>query len=390
MASVTEDGQKKPTSDSTKTTAPDIPGNLDLRLSTSIGRLNYDKYVLNNVSGLVSVKNKTADLSNLKMNLLEGQLVMNGRYNVTEIKHPKVDFDLDVAGFDIQKTCKMVNTAAKLAPIAEKCSGKFSTKVKFKADLDYYLNPELKTLTGGGNLSTKGVVVNNFEPLNKVADALKMDKFKKLSVNDINLTYEFNDGKVEVKPYDLKLGKTNVNISGFTGFDQSLDYTLKFQIPTSEMPSQATQVVNGLLAQANKTAGTNISLGENVNITALVGGTIKTPTVKTGLKDAAKNAVDDLKKKAEELAKQKLKEAEDKAREEGEKLKQKATDEATRLKNEAEQKAKAEADKVKAEAERKKKELEDKVKAEADKAKKDAEEKAKKEAAGKLKGLFGK
>jgi hypothetical protein len=388
MASVPEDGEPQ-APDTAALTAPDVPSNLDVKLSTTIGHLTYDVYDLKNISGVVTVKNKQADLSNLKANMLDGQVVMNGRYNVENILKPKMDFDLAVSDFDIQKTFKTFNTVEKLAPIAKQAQGKFSTGMKFNAVLDQALNPDLKSLNGGGILTTKSVTITNFEPLNKVADALKMDKYKKLALNDVKVQYEFKDGKVEVKPYDLALGKSNVNIAGFTGFDQSLDYNMKFTIPTSEMPAQATQAVNGLLAQANKAAGTQLSLGEKVNIDVKVGGTITKPTVKTGLKDAAKNAVDDLKKQAEELAKQKLKEAEERAKAEAEKLKKQALDEAAKLKKQAEDKAKAEADKLKAEAEKKKKELEAKARAEAEKAKKEAEEKAKKEAEKGLRNLFG-
>ncbi|MBX7181724.1 MAG: membrane assembly protein AsmA [Bacteroidia bacterium] len=388
MASVPEDDEPA-APDTAALTAPDIPANLDVKLATSIGHLVYDVYDLKNISGTVLVKHKQADLSGLKASMLDGQVTMNGTYNVENLLKPKVNFDFSVADFDIQKTFKTFNTVEKLAPIAKQCQGKFSTGLKFAAVMDNALNPDLKTLSGGGILTTKTVTISNFEPLNKVADALKMDKYKKLALNDVKVQYEFKDGKVEVKPYDLALGKSNVNIAGFTGFDQSLDYNMKFTIPTSEMPAQATQAVNGLLAQANKAAGTQLSLGEKVNIDVKVGGTIAKPTVKTGLKDAAKNAVDDLKKQAEELAKQKLKEAEDKARAEADKLKKQAEEEAAKMKKQAEDKAKAEAEKLKAEAEKKKKELEAKAKAEADKAKKAAEEKAKKEAEKGLRNIFG-
>lgn len=388
MASTPEDGEPAP-ADAAALQAPDIPSNLEVKLATTIGHLTYENYDLKNISGIVTVKNKQADLTGLKATMLDGQVVINGRYNVENILKPKVDFDFSVSDFDIQKTFKTFNTVEKLAPIAKQALGKFSMGLKFNAEMDQALNPNLNSLQGGGLLTTKAVTISNFEPLNKVADALKMDKYKKLTLNDVKVQFEFKDGRVEVKPYDLALGKSSVNIAGFTGLDQSLDYYMKFTIPTSEMPAQATAAINGLLAQANKLAGTKLNLGEKVNIDVKLGGTITKPTVKTGLKDAAKNAVDDLKKQAEELAKQKLKEAEELAKAEAEKLKKQALEEATKIKKQAEDKAKAEAEKLKAEAEKKKKELEAKAKAEAEKAKKEAEEKAKKEAEKGLKNLFG-
>lgn len=394
MANVPEEGEPAPP-DTAATTAPEIPANLNLKMTAAIGKLLYDTYELTNVKGSVSVSNQTATLSNFKFNIIDGTVGMNGKYVAQNILRPLADFDLNLSNFDIQKTVKTFNTVEKLAPIGTYCKGTFSTTLKVATALDYYMNPDLKTLNGYGKLSTKNINVSGFEPLNKVADAIKMTQYKQLNLNDVNVDYEIRDGRVTVKPFDVAIGKTKTNIAGSTGLDQTIDYNMVFSIPTSEMPAQAMQVANNLFAEANKLTGTQLKMGEKVDMNVKLGGTITKPVIKTSVGNAGKNALDNVKDQAEELAKQKLKEAEEKARQEADKVKKQAEAEAEKLKQQAEQKkkeleakAKAEADKVKAEAERKKKEAEEKVKAEAEKAKKAAEEKAKKEAEKGLKNLF--
>jgi chemotaxis protein histidine kinase CheA len=255
--------------------------------------------------------------------------------------------------------------------------------------MDAHMNPVYQSLNGAGRLQTQNVVLSNYAPLNKVADAIKMDKYKRLSLNNTNLSFKFKDGGVDVEPFDIKAGDSKLTVQGRSNFDQTINFPLTFDMARSDFGGAANNMLNGLVAQANS-KGTNFSLGERVQLNALLTGTAKNPVVKTNLKAAAGNMVDDLKNKAKEEIDKKKAELEAKAKAELDKKKAEAEAALNKTKAEAEAKAKAEADKAKAEAERLKKEAEAKAKAEADKAKKAAEEKAKKEAEKKLKGLFGK
>ena len=87
------------------------------------------------MTGGVAIKDSKMTLDNLKLTLdeVEGTMALSGVYNTQNPKKPTVDFDADIANFDIPKTVKMFNTVEKLAPIAKYSTGKFGTKLKFTA-----------------------------------------------------------------------------------------------------------------------------------------------------------------------------------------------------------------------------------------------------------------
>ncbi len=363
-----------PTSASDTSSVLEIPGNINFTLNTTIDKLLYENIVMTNVAGQVKIADKKASLENLKMNLMDGSMVLNGSYETKDIKKPLVNFGLSISNWDIQKTATTFNTVQKLAPIAKQCSGKFSTELTFTTVLDSKMEPVLNTLNGKGKLSTAAVVIQNFAPLSKIADVVKMEQFKKLELNNVNLSFSFKDGRINVEPFDIKIKNSTANISGSTGFDQTIDYLWKLEIPSSEFGGAANTAISGLLSQVK---GANLSIPEKIKINLVLGGTITSPTVKMALKDSPANVVDDLKEKAKaELEKKKAE------------LEAKAKEEAEQLKKQAEEKAKQAADKAKAEAEKKKKEAEAKLKKEAEKKKKEAEDKAKEEAKKKLNGLL--
>ncbi len=325
----------KPTTatDTTKMSVVEVPSNLDVHLNVDIARMLYDNLDISAVSGGVGVKDSRLSLSNLKMDMkeLEGTMKLSGVYSTQNIKKPTVDFDVDIANFDIPKTFKAFNSVQKLAPIGKYARGKFGTQLKFTTSLDQHMSPDMKTLTGGGRLETKSVTVEGFEPINKLADALKQEKYKKLSFENINATYEFKDGRVQVQEMPIKSGNITGKVKGSTGFDQTIDYTWNLEIPRSEFGSQANAVAGGLLDQLNKQAGTNIKMSDKVKINVVFGGTITKPTIKTGLfggDQTPKEQVKDLVNKGVDMAKEK-------AREEAEKIMKDAQAQADKIKADA-------------------------------------------------------
>lgn len=352
--------------DTAAMTLIEVPANIDFVTNANISRLHYDNVNLENVSGKVIIRDQAINMENLSFTTLGGAMKMSGTYATRERKKANIALSMDIAGFDIQQTVKTFNTVKKMAPIAERATGNFSTVFTMNGQLNEKMEPELSTLTGGGKLSTANVTIANFAPLQKVADVLKMEQFRQLNVSNVNLSFTFSNGRVNINPYDVTLAGIPTNVSGSTGFDQSIDYTLGMNIPTGKLPSQATGAINGLISKANA-GGANFSMSENVKMNLKMGGTVSNPTISTDLKETSGKMVDALKDKAKEEIDKKKKELEDKARAE-----------ADRLKEEATSKAKAEADRLK-------KEAEEKAKQEKERLKKEAEQKAKDA----LKGVFG-
>jgi hypothetical protein len=206
----------------------------------------------------------------------------------------------------------------KMVPIAEKTSGSFSTKFKINTLLDKTMSPITNSMKGNGNLSTSKIVIENSETINKVADVLKYNKLKKLSLDKLNITFLIADGKVITSPFDLKMDNAKAKVSGATGFDESIDYLMKMEIPRKEMGGAANSVIEGLASKAN-VKGAGVKLADVMKFDVKIGGTFKNPVIKTGLNDVKDKAVNDLKDKAKEEFDKKKEEITNKAKAEANK-----------------------------------------------------------------------
>ncbi|HNW70893.1 MAG TPA: AsmA-like C-terminal region-containing protein [Bacteroidales bacterium] len=337
----------------------EIPANIDFYLNSSFGRVLYDKMDMTNVSGIVTMANRKLTLQNLKMNVLDGTLAVSGSYS-TQKPEPEIDLDLDASQFNIPKTFKTFVTVQKLAPIAEKCNGKVSAKVKLTSALDKTMTPIYSTLNGNGSLKLNNVEVKGFEPINKIAEALKIDKFRQLKIDNTSIDITISGGKLYFKPHSFTFEKIKMTLSGWNSLDQTIGYDAVLEIPRELFGGAANGVLNNLVSKANS-KGLDIKPGNTIVVAAKIGGTYQKPTITTDIKKSVGDAVDDLKDQVIETVKDKVNETVDKAKEEVSAQAQKLLDEAQKQAQLLREEAKRAGDKLIAEAEKQGQALVDKA-----------------------------
>jgi hypothetical protein len=223
-----------------------------------------------------------------------------------------------------------------------------------KSLLGQDMMPVNATVNGAGSLSTSGVQIKDFAPLVKLAEKINLDKLKNPKVGDVNVSFKIVDGKVNVDPFNVKVDDMQAKVSGYTTLDQIIDYNVEMDVPFEKFPSNIVNQAGSFIGDLNKKLGTNVSLGNKVNVIARITGTITDPKVGVTSKALGADAVQDLKTQAVEAIKTEIKE------------------QATNLKNDALEKAIAEKAKLVAQAQ----EQANKIKAEAAEAAKKAKEQA--------------
>lgn len=270
----------------------EVPGNIDFVLNANFTKVLYDNLQIDNMAGNIVVRKKKVDMTNLKMDVLGGAVILNGYYETTNLKKPTVSMNFKVDNFDIQKTFNAFNTVQKIAPIGKYAQGMFTATLEnFTADLDTKMEPILSSLHGNGVFKTSSVAIGGFPAFVKLGEALKIEQLKNLNIQNVVAEYEFKEGRVNLRnPVKVKVNNIDAEITGSTGFDQTIDYNWKLNIPTEMFGSQANSVVSGLLGQASSAIGTTVSMPKTVKVNVGFGGTVMKPTIKTGMKNGEAGA----------------------------------------------------------------------------------------------------
>ncbi|MDF3029355.1 MAG: AsmA family protein [Fluviicola sp.] len=343
-----------------------IPENVDFDLNTSIQKLHYNGIDVNSIKGNVNMKEEVASLNNLTMNTMGGTVGLRGSYSSKDHNKPAIDLGYNLKDIDIQEITTHFLTVQKLAPVAKFAKGKFSSTLNMKGALTKAMEPVYNSLTGDGEFFTNTVTISGFEPLKKLGDALNMSKLSTQTFKDVKVFFAFKDGKMSLKkPLKIKMSGIDTEITGSTSFTQEIDYKMAMQVPKEMIPSgvlkaaeQGLAKVNGVVPKLNVA-----SIPDVIPVSALVGGTVTKPVIKTDFKDALLKATGNLKDNLKEQGKEMLNKAKDSVKT---LVKDKVEDVKKDLiaeKNKIMADAQKEADKVKAEA----KKAADQVRSEADK-----------------------
>ena len=91
--------------------------------------------------------------------------------------------------------------------------------MQIDTQLDSVMSPIFTTTNGSGSLSTKNLNLSGVPVLDKIADATKYTALKNISVKDMQIDFTIKEGRVNTKPFDIKMGNMNLNLSGSTGLD---------------------------------------------------------------------------------------------------------------------------------------------------------------------------
>ncbi len=284
-----------------------LPSNLDVNLRANIGKLDYDGMTFRNLKGGVGIKESVASLNNVQMNAFGGTMAIDGNYDTRVANKPNVDFDYRMTDIDVRELTQQFLTIEKLMPIAKHLDGRLNTNFKLNSALTSNLDFVLESLTGGGDFSMKLLKIGDFEPLNKLSNELRMPELSSQTMRDVAASFFIQDGKINVKPFNLKMDKIKVEkIQGWTSLTQNINYTMTMMVPKEMIPGDIIKRIEQGLGQLGGVAQ-KLNLGTLpafIPVDVKVGGTVKKPEISTDFEQSVKRLTGNLKDQATDLVNQ--------------------------------------------------------------------------------------
>ncbi|MDR1720448.1 MAG: AsmA family protein [Dysgonamonadaceae bacterium] len=238
--------------DTLQTDAFVIPANLDLSLNGDFKQLLFGQLDMSDITGSILIKNGKAELKDLKMKALGGNLAVHGYYDSSiDPKQPETSLTLDIRGASFTKMFESFETVRQFAPVFEVLTGNFSSSFQMKTLMGANFLPQMQNLSASGLLQSENVEVKDMGLLNQLASTLKYDNLKDMIIKDLDIPFSINDGRLTTKPFDLNFADGKMNLSGSTGLDQTIDYLAKVHLSeklTKGYLNEATLKIGGTFA----------------------------------------------------------------------------------------------------------------------------------------------
>jgi uncharacterized protein involved in outer membrane biogenesis len=274
------------------TTNPDsygvvpVPRDIDFLVHSSIDKVSFMDFNVANASGDVLVKDGIANLNGLKFSMLGGTFTLDGTYDTRDLDHPKFDMAMKIERLSIQQASQSLTLVQTYAPIAGLVKGDFSTDFKLSGELLPNMSPNLRTVNADGLIKIAQAALAQSKIISGIASLTNLENADQVTLKDVLMSAKITDGRLSVKPFEVKFGDYRTSVTGSTGLDGSIDYTLKMNVPAGKVGSQVQSFLN-------KNTGSNNPTDE-IPLTIALGNTYKEPKLKLVAdeqKEQAKEAV---------------------------------------------------------------------------------------------------
>jgi len=315
-----------------------VPANIDFALDASADTVRFGTLALHGATGKLRIKDRRVTLDNFRTNVFGGAIAVNGWYETADSLKPEFDLKLALSEINVPAAFSGLRTVQAFAPIARYAEGKASVQLELNGALGEDMLPVFSQLSGLGSLVTSGLVLRDFPGMNRLADALKLNLLHNPGFKDLKSSFAIRDGRLEVKPFEVRLGDLAMNVSGSNGIDQSLAYDIALHLPRRVLGNEANNAVRAIVDRTAR-AGFDLQAADVITLGVKMGGTFTDPSVTTTFRDAARgtvaNVANELRAQAEARADSVAEAARAAARAEAERLLAEAESQANAIREEA-------------------------------------------------------
>lgn len=269
---ISEQETKEEVASTTEDETMRIPSFLDATLNFDTKKVFYDNLELQNTKGTVKIKDETAYLENVTSNIFDGGMALNGNVS-TKSKVPTFDMALDLSKIDIVKSFNNLELIKGLAPIAKALTGNLTTKINLNGNLNENLIPILTSLKGKALTEILNAQVSTTKTpfLSKLDNQLNFVEIDQLNLKDIKTNLSFDDGKINVKPFEFDVQGIKVTAGGNHSFDQNMNYNIKLDVPAKYLGSE----VGNLISQLDQKEANTMTVGIPIGLS----GNFKNPKI---------------------------------------------------------------------------------------------------------------
>lgn len=254
-----------------------LPENISLKIKGTFDSVRFGDMQFERAKGAIVLEDERLDFKDINAETLGGSVTIDGFYS-TKGGETDTDFNITAAEMNIARSYESLELLEKVAPVAEYAKGDVSARLTMRSRLDDNLKPVPETISGKGRIETKGLVVEDFPPIRKLALLLDVDALDTLRVPEAAVDFAVENGLVTTAPFSFTMNDITLSASGVTGFDKSLDWKIGLEIPKRYIGKTGVETITGLL-QKLPLKNMDVSLPDTVVVDAALKGSITKPEI---------------------------------------------------------------------------------------------------------------
>ena len=290
----TAEAKPAPVASADSITAFQVPDKLDLTFQSAIQKAVYDKMPINNINGLIKVKDRRLELTNLAMEMLKGKVAINGLYASNAANKPAFDFKLNMENLDLPTAYQSLTTFQRYVPIASRSQGRFSSQLGLSGIMNETMDIVPTSLNGEGIFNTINLMIIESPVFDKIRGVIKKESLKNVKIKDFAAKFQFENGELKLKPFQTAIADQPTTITGSLSAAREINMTMDFVVSRDVLGTDITKGLDILPGSENI---------KNVDASVLLKGSLTNPEVSIDLSKARAQIEQEVKKASAEQIK---------------------------------------------------------------------------------------
>lgn len=214
-----------------------VPQKLDLSLKSRFNELKYKKMIVDDVVGIITIKDQKIDLANLQMTTMAAKMTTSAAYTSKEKGIATLDFDFKIFDIDLSKLTEILPVLDTLLPMVDSFEGKVDARMKGNTIVDKNLDMSAASIDAIARVNGTNLVVLSGKTFEKMAKMLFFKNKEKNTIDSLEFAMIFKDKQIEIFPSMVTVDRYKVAIGGHHNLDLTYDYHVS--ILKSPMPFKA-------------------------------------------------------------------------------------------------------------------------------------------------------
>ena len=231
------DSQEATTSKTTKPKAFVIPKRIDFRFNSTISKVLFRDYQLNNINGLITIKDQTLDLKNLSADFKNAKMSTKVRLTAKENLTNSLAFDFKLNHIDLDNLLDLIPVLDTLLPMSKSFQGNVNFRIKGISKLNNNLGMMTPSLDAIARIEGINLVVMNSEAFASLSKKLMFKNKEENKIDKISVEFLMQNKTIEVLPAKVVIDRYKFAIGGKHKLDMTYDY--QFSILKSPLPFKA-------------------------------------------------------------------------------------------------------------------------------------------------------